>query len=137
MKRVFALIAVLAISLTLAACNNPRIEIAQDNVTRIKISDPHNFMPRTYTSPESIAVITDHLTGLSLIDNFPENPDEYSGWGFNITIYFDDGTTQEFFHFGNQFLRKTQANGSFKWYRLLYEQANQLENIIQRTPSDE
>jgi len=58
---------------------------------------------RNYTDSEKIAAILNYLTGLNLQSNFPENPDEYNGIVYVITITYEDGTEKMYSHFGNMF----------------------------------
>lgn len=90
---------------------------------------------RTYTSKEKVLKIVDYLNGLTLEEEFTENPDEYAGMTYVITLAYQGEGQAVYYHFGNRFL-KLDGELGFDWRRMNYGEASQLESIILNTPSD-
>ena len=105
-----------------------------DSVSDIrKIESTSLFeISRIYTSEEKINIIYDYLNNLSLKDEFPENPDEYEGNTYTITLTYNNYKKDVYYHFGNIFLKKNDEN----WERMTYDEAIKLDTIIQSNPSD-
>ena len=127
----------LACSFLLMSCSNSKIEIPKDNIVEIGISTlPYSdSYERIYTDSEKIAAVVDYLSGLKLKDNFPENPDEYAGMAFIITVSYEDGKTEKYNHFGNMFLGKIEDD-KIDWYRMAYKDAEQFYTVVQKNLSD-
>ena len=67
-----------------------------------------------------------YLTGLNLISDFEENPDQYGGMTWVIALDYKDGTTETVYHFGNMFIR----NSGGPWYKMTYEQASAFDSLL-------
>ncbi len=104
-------------------------EVEQITVVSMPESAEHE---RTYTSRGKINKIVAYLNSLTLQADFPENPDEYCGMAYRLTLTMADGTEREFVHFGNMFLRE----GDGDWLRMTYEEAALLEELLGQIPSD-
>lgn len=70
--------------------------------------------------------IVEYLSNLTLISNFPENPDEYSGMTWVIEVEYSDGDSTTIYHFGNMFIRADDG----PWYKMDYEEASELGTFI-------
>ncbi|MBQ4108306.1 MAG: hypothetical protein IJC80_02770 [Clostridia bacterium] len=82
---------------------------------------------RNYSfSGEDAKVIVDYLSNLSLISDFSENPDEYGGMAWEISLNYDNGEVFEVYHFGNMIIRF----GNGDWYKMINEQARQFNVLI-------
>ncbi|MDF2685851.1 MAG: antirepressor regulating drug resistance protein, partial [Clostridia bacterium] len=103
-------------------------------VTGITISTlPENTeYLRTYTSPEKINAILAHIIDLTLNDKFNENPEEYYGMTYVITITYNNNGQKIYYHFGNMFFKEDGK----AWEKMIYDEAVKLENIIQKNLSD-
>ena len=77
-------------------------------------------------SGEDARAIVDYLSNLTLISDFPENPNEYSGMTWAISLKYDNGEDITVYHFGNMFIRF--GNGS--WYKMLIEEAIQFDTLL-------
>ena len=86
-----------------------------------------------FSEKEQIRQITDYLSGLHLISDYPENPDHYSGGTWVITLSHADGSTQTIYHFGNMFIRSEEG----PWYKMSYEEASRFDILPEEaTASD-
>ena len=70
--------------------------------------------------------VFDFLNNLSLITGFKENPDEYVGMTWNISIEYNNGDTVNVYLFGNMFIRAD----SCYWYKVIQEEANQFDKLL-------
>ncbi len=69
--------------------------------------------------------IVDYLSSLNLIVNFPENPEDYDGMTWIITVIYDNKETLNIYHDG-MFI--STLNGT--WYKMSYEEASRFDHII-------
>ncbi|MBQ8399977.1 MAG: hypothetical protein IJX08_08465 [Clostridia bacterium] len=102
------------------------------SVSRIAISSLPESYSYAFTNVQGRAQIIDYLLDLDLNADFGENPNEYSGMTWVITLYFADGGSTTIYHFGNMFIRA--ENGP--WYKMNYEQANKLSEIVWNLPPE-
>lgn len=103
-------------------------------VTEIRISslpESENYA-RIYKDAEKIKAVQSYMNSLVLTDVFPENPDEYAGATYVITLAYSTGDEHVYYHFGNMFIRKDDQ----PWKRMQYEQAAAFEALLQAYPSD-
>ena len=70
--------------------------------------------------------IVDYLDSLSLQSRFKEDPDEYTGMTWVISVDYADGSTVTVYHSGNMFIRT--ADGP--WYRMEYEEAARFHALL-------
>ncbi len=136
MKRFIVMMGILAITVmflvTWHFTNN--LNITKEDATKIVITTlpESETYKRSYTDVDKIGKIIEYLNELSLKKRFTENPDEYSGMTYIITISYKDGSQNVVYHFGNIFLRENDGN----WKRMSYDKARKLESIIKDNPSD-
>lgn len=86
-------------------------------------------LPEGYTysfSEESARAIVDYFAGLNLISDFSEDPDEYAGMTWVVSIAYEDGTETTLYHFGNMFVRREDG----PWYQLAYSEASQFNTLL-------
>ena len=138
-KTLIAVILFAVCSFLLVSCgNSSKVVIPTDNITKVNIStQPYSdSYARDYIDSEKIAAVIDYLSGLSLKDEFSENPDEYAGMAYIITISYEDGTSEVYNHFGNMFFGHIKDD-AIHWYRMQYDEAEEFSNILQKNASDE
>ncbi len=87
---------------------------------------------RVYKTAEKVKALTDYISSLELISDFEENPNEYDGSSYIITLTDRDGAERRLVHFGNMFLRE----GDGGWKKMQYEQAQKLDEILGFYQSD-
>lgn len=99
--------------------------LPEGNVVNVEIST----LPEGYNysfSGEDAKAIADYLHELSLDSNFDENPNEYTGMTYVISLEHDNGNVLTVYHFGNMFIRA--ENGS--WYKMTYDEASRLGDLL-------
>ena len=77
---------------------------------------------------EKAEKLVNYLTGLDLKSKFSENPDEYTGMTWVISIEYESGDTAVVDHFGNMFVK----NGDGQWLKMNYKQAEQLDTLLEK-----
>ena len=88
------------------------LELGKDGISTVTVVSHPEYHDCTF-SGEDINVITDHLSSLALLTNFPENPDEMAGMSWVITISYENGDSATVIYFG-EFIRT--ENGP--WYKI-------------------
>ena len=98
---------------------------ADENVIRIDVSS----LPEGYNdsfSGENANAIMNYLSNLTLERNFEENPNEYGGMTWVISLHYEDGDIFTIYHFGNMFIRFD--NGP--WYKMTYAEASRFDALL-------
>ncbi|MCL2817547.1 MAG: hypothetical protein FWD39_04080 [Clostridiales bacterium] len=140
-KKLTALILLVVFSLLFASCkeNEPNLPSNPSDNSVIKInviSYPEaEACTKEYTSPEKIAAVTDYLSGLSLQNESVENQGPPPGLVYQITIGYEDGTEKIYYHSANMFLGEWKDD-TIIWYRMLYDEAAEFDNILYLNTSD-
>ena len=75
---------------------------------------------------EAAERITDYISELNLITDFPENPNEYAGMTWVISLQYETGDVLTIYHFGNLFIRAEDG----PWYKMTYEEANRFSELL-------
>ncbi len=106
------------------------------NVESVSVSSiPENY-EYSFGGDDAKAIV-DYIEKLNLITDFKENPNEYGGMTWVISIEYENGDHTTVYHFGNMFIRT--ENGS--WYKMKSEEAQRFEyllndlSISQKTPN--
>lgn len=125
----------LLLAAVLVGCTTGIERIEPNSVERIEVMSlpESDDWARTYTDRDEIGRVVSYLNGLRLTTRFSENPDEYCGQAYVLTLDLADGSVRTFTHFGNLFFR--EADGA--WCRMDYAQAAQLEMLLRQMPGDE
>ncbi len=135
MKRFVFIAALFCLWVSLLSGCGASLGLEAEAVSRVKVSSlpESSSLARDYTSPEKTAAIVDYLNSLSLQRHFPEDPDEYCGQTYVITLFYEDGHTLTVCHFGNRFLRKDGED----WLRMRYKEAAALDGLLRKFPGDD
>ena len=99
--------------------------IAEGNVIKIDVSS----LPEGYNysfDGEDAKEIIDYLSNLNLQSNFEEDPNEYTGMTWVISLEYDNGEILTVYHFGNMFIRSEKGS----WYRMTYDEANCFDTLL-------
>ena len=99
--------------------------LAEGNVIQIDVSS----LPEGYNysfDGDDAKEITDYLSNLNLQSDFKENPNEYTGMTWVISLKYENDDVLKVYHFGNMFIRT--ENGS--WYKMTYDEANRFGALI-------
>ena len=130
MKKNAASVLLLCCLLCLAGCNlrasvSGTQLLKEGTATKIAVTS----MPESYDysfSGEDAAAVINYLSGLNLVTDYPENPNEYDGMTWVITVEYTDGSTATVYHFGNMFIRADSG----PWYKMSFDEANQFESLL-------
>ena len=63
---------------------------------------------------------------MTLSSDFEENPNDYAGMTWVITLKYDDGSETVIYHFCNRFIRSDESS----WYQMQYEEASQFDALM-------
>lgn len=94
-------------------------------VTQVAVSSLPEGYAYAYEGEDALAIV-DYLDSLSLQSRFKEDPDEYTGMTWVISVDYADGSTVTVYHSGNMFIRT--ADGP--WYRMEYEEADRFHALL-------
>ena len=131
MKKLIAQVLAFAFLLLLVGCQeieSQSTETLADNVSNQLLMDGNvikcdvSSLPEYYNysfKGESAKKIVDYLSSLNLESNFEENPNDYFGTTWVITLEYENGETLNVYHFGD-FIRA--KNGP--WYKMICEEAS-------------
>ena len=126
---VMVMIMIAACLLTMTACSSAVAKdgtlLKEGHVRKISVSSRPEGYSRSFTGDKAQSII-DYISQLHLIDDYPENPGDYDGMTWVITLEYEDGTSLTIYHFGNMFI-KTE-NGS--WYKMTYEEASRFDELV-------
>ena len=95
------------------------------DVTQVSVTSLPEGYAYAYEGEDALAIV-DYLGSLSLQSRFAENPNEYTGMTWVISLSYADGNTVTVYHFGNMFIRA--ADGP--WYRMEYEEAERFHALL-------
>ena len=95
------------------------------NVKRIYVSSLPDGYNYSFKGGDAEKII-DYLSDLTLIEQFDENPNEYEGLTWVISLEYEEGDALQIYHFGNMFIRV--KGGS--WYRMTYDEAIYFEALL-------
>lgn len=74
------------------------------DVTQVAVSSLPEGYAYAYEGEDAMAIV-DYLDSLSLQSRFKEDPDEYTGMTWVISLSYADGNTVTVYHSGNMFIR--------------------------------
>ena len=95
------------------------------DVTQVSVTSLPEGYAYAYEG-EDAGVIADYLGSPSLQSRFAENPDEYTGMTWVISLSYADGNTVTVYHSGNMFIRAEDG----PWYRMEYEEAARFHALL-------
>ena len=128
MKKIVSLFICIIMLLALVGCarsSTNKLGLNTDGVKSVSLSS----LPEGYSyffDGEKAEKVVNYLTGLDLKSKFSENPDEYTGMTWVISIEYESGETAVVCHSGNMFVKNKGGN----WFRMKYEQAHQLDSLL-------
>ena len=94
------------------------------DITGIHVTSSPKGYDYSFTGDKAQEIV-DYLSSLNLIVNFPENPEDYDGMTWIITVIYDNKETLNIYHDG-MFI--STLNGT--WYKMSYEEASRFDHII-------
>ena len=129
MKKFISLIICFIMLIALIGCarsNTNKLGLNTDGVKSASVSSLPSVRKGYIFDGEKAEKLVNYLTGLDLKSKFSENPDEYDGMTWVITIEYENGDTAVVDHFGNTFVK----NGDGQWFKMNYKQAEQLDTLL-------
>ncbi len=131
MKKLVTIILVFICVWGMVGCNQQPQQVqgnqllVEGNVVNIDVSSLPDGYNYSFSGEDAKAII-DYLSSLNLDSNFEENPNEYAGMTWVISLKYENGDTLTIYHFCNMFIRS--ENGS--WYRMTYEEASRFDTLL-------
>lgn len=129
MKKQIALVLLFVFVFALAGCSTVATKkgllLNDGKVEKISVTSFPGGYDYTFSGQDAQAII-DYLSELNLIADFSENPDEYAGMAWVISIEYESGKTVTVWHSANKFIRT--VNGP--WYKMTYEEASRFDALL-------
>ena len=131
MKKIIAIVLVCICVLGIVGCSQQPQQVqgglllAEGNVINIDVSSLPEGYNYSFSGADAKAII-DYLSTLNLESNFEENPNEYDGMTWVISLKYENGDTLTIYHFGNIFIRV--KGGS--WYKMTYDEASRFDTLL-------
>lgn len=131
MRKPLAILLVILCVLGIVGCSQQPQQVqgnqllAEGNVIKIDVSS----LPEGYNysfNGEDAKEIIDYLSNLNLQSNFEENPNEYTGVTWVISLEYENGDTLTIYHFGNMFIRSEKGS----WYKMTFEEASRFDALL-------
>ena len=115
----------IVVLLVLRVGNSSSLLPREDGIVGITV----NSLPEGYHysfSGDEVHIIIEYLASIDLISDFSENPNEYHGAVWVISIQYENGDVVTVHHMGNKFIK----NNSGPWYKMNYDEANRFEYLL-------
>jgi len=131
MKKLITIVLVLICVLGIVGCSIQQQQVQDDqllaegNVIKIDVSSLPEGYNYTFDGEDAKA-ITEYLSNLNLDSKFEENPNEYDGMTWVISLEYDNGEILTVYHFGNMFIRSEKGS----WYRMTYDEASRFDALL-------
>lgn len=130
MKKLIAFVLSLIFIFNFVGCSHIITEegflLKEGNVKRITVSSLPEGVDYSFIGKDAEKII-DYLSNLNLIEQFEENPNDYDGMTWEISLEYEDGDVLQIYHFGNMFIR---VNGG-SWYKMTYEEASRFDELLE------
>ena len=94
-------------------------------ITDVEVSSLPEYYNYSFNG-ESAKKIVDYLSSLNLESDFEENPNEYGGMTWVVSLKYENGDALTVYHAGNMFIRA--ENGT--WYKMTYEEASRFHTLL-------
>ena len=129
MKKYIAFVLALVCVLGLVGCASVATEggilLKEGKVKRISVTSLPEEYEYSFDGNDAV-VIVDYLSDLNLIADFSENPNEYGGMTWVISLEYEDGDAVTIYHFGNMFIRTKSGS----WYKMNSEEARRFDELL-------
>ena len=131
MKKIVCVMLALVFAVCLAGCGKS-VSVKQSallsggKVKTITVSSQPASVNIALAASEKAQAIADYFSGLTLTEDFSEDPDTYSGTTWIVRFAYTDGKTETLYHFGNLFVRSEAG----PWYKMNPEEAARFEALL-------
>ena len=95
------------------------------NISSVEISTLPEGIEYSFSSYDAKKIV-DYFSGLYLISDFPENPDEYYGMTYVVKFTYDNGRTEVIYLFGS-FVRASNS----AWYKLAFAEYRYFDDLLE------
>lgn len=97
----------------------------KDGIINVTVTSSPPGYTYSFHNDDATAIV-DYLLGLNLISDFQENPDDYFGMMWIISLEYENGVTVTVYHSVNMFIR----TNSGPWYKMNFEEADRLYALL-------
>lgn len=129
MKKLITLVLSLLLIFVLFGCSSITADksplLRECNVKKVSVSSSPEGYDYSFGGKDAEAIV-DYLSDLRLDSQFEENPDEYSGMTWVISLEYDDGDVSQIYHFGNMFIRANDG----PWYKMTSDEAIRFDTLL-------
>ena len=131
MKKIIAIVLVCICVLGIVGCSQQPQQVqggqllAEGNVINIDVSSLPEGYNYSFSGADAKAIV-DYLSTLNLESIFEENPNEYTGMTWVISLKYENGDVLTIYHYGNMFIRV--KGGS--WYKMTYDEASRFDALL-------
>lgn len=130
MKKLVSFVFLIIMMVCFCGCSNLQSQenklIEEGNVKSVSVTSLPESREYLFTGDDAKAVV-DYLTNLNLNDDFKENPSEYNGLTWVITLEYENGNTVTVYHSGNMFIRTEIGS----WYKMKYREASRFDTLLE------
>ena len=132
MKQLMATVLTMLCVLVIVGCSQQSQQVkgnqllAEGRVINVDVSS----LPEGYNysfGEEDAKAIVDYLSDLNLKSKFKENPNEYAGMTWVISLKYENGDVLEVYHFGNSFIRSEKGS----WYKMTRDEASRFDALLE------
>ena len=130
MKKIIAIVLVCIYVLGIVGCSQQPQQmqvsqlLAEGNVINIDVSSLPEGYNYSFSGADAKSIV-DYLSTLNLESNFEENPNEYAGMTWVISLKYENGDALTIYHF-DMFIRV--KGGS--WYKMTYDEARRFDTLL-------
>ncbi len=122
-------IMIVACLLALTACSSAVAKggtlLKEGSVRKISVSSRPEGDRYSFTGNRAQSIV-DYISRLNLIKDYPENPRDYDGATWVISLEYEGGDSLTIYHFGNKFIRTEDG----PWYKMTYEEASRFDTLV-------
>ena len=129
MRKITVSVLFIACMFTLSACSSAttkgEILLKEGTIEKVSVTS----LPEGYDysfSGKAAQSVNDYISELNLASDYSENPNEYDGMTWVISLEYGDGNVLTIYHFGNMFIRTTDSS----WYKMTYEEASRFDSLL-------
>ena len=128
MRKLIALLLALVCVFAFAGCSTTvegkSVLLKEGNIESISVSTLPESDEYIFADVDADKIIN-YISELKLTSFFSENPDDYVGRAWVISLEYEDGNVLTIYHFG-MFIRTEDS----PWYKMNYEEANQIGSLV-------
>ena len=131
MKKLTATVLAMFCVMVIAGCSRQSQQVkgsqllSEGNVINVEVSSLPEGYHYSFGGEDAKAVV-DYLSDLNLTGKFEENPDEYTGMTWVISLEYENNDILTIYHFGNMFIRSEKGS----WFKMTYDDASRFAVLL-------